>query len=244
MKTQITVVTVGITAASVGEGGPKTISKLTLGNSQLDPIKAIAIVVASDDLLKAAGPLATNLFAQELSNAVAVETDTRFLAEITSGVSTIPSAGTTAAAILQDIGNALGSLIINAQSRVYIAVPPGTAKLWALTLNGSGTFPALTINGGSIAGVTVVPTDALSNLMVAFDATQLAANSGTIELDISNQAAIQMDATPDSPPSASTVATSFWQNNLTGLRAERYFGVERLRAGAVSMVGSIANSPA
>jgi len=195
-------------------------------------------------LLKVSGAFATNLFAVELSGAVAKETDAAFISEITNGVSTIASAGATAAAIPTDIGNALGALTLNAQSRVYLAVDLGTAKLWALTLNASGNFRALTINGGNLMGCTVVPTDALTNTLVAFDASQLAANGGTIELDASNQAAIQMDSQPDSPPTASTPATSFWQNNLTGMRATRYFGVERLGSAAVSKVTGVADSPA
>lgn len=244
MKTQISVTTLGATAASIGEGSAKTISKVELANSQLDPIKAVGIIIVSDELLKEAGLLASNVFAAELSGAVAAETDARFLAEITSGISSITSAGNTAAAILTDIGNAWGSLKINTQSRVFIAADPNTVKLWALVLNATGNFGGLGINGGTLMGCTVIPTDALTNQLVCFDAAQLAANGGTTELDASNQAAIQMDSAPDSPPSASTTITPFWPNNVTGLRAVRWFGIERLGSAAVSKVIGVANSPA
>lgn len=59
----------------------------------------MAIVVASDDLLKASGQLVSNVFAAELSGAVAAETDAAFLREITAGVSSITSAGGTASGI-------------------------------------------------------------------------------------------------------------------------------------------------
>jgi hypothetical protein len=244
MKSQVTVTTLGATAASIGEGQVKVISKLALANSQMDPLKACAICVVADDLLKMSGNLGTNLLNAELSGAVAAETDAAFIREITSGVSSISSSGTTATAILSDIGNALGALSLNSQSKVFLAVDPGTAKLWALTLNANGSFPGLTINGGTLMGCTVVPTDALSSTLVAFDATQLAANGGTVELDASNQSSIQMDAQPDSPPSGSTPVVSFWENNLTGMRATRYFGAERLGSNAVSKVTGVANSPA
>ena len=222
----------------------KVISKLQLANAQLDPIKAVGIVIVADELLRAVGALASNLFAAELANAVAVETDRIFLAEISSGVTPITSSGTTAVAILTDIGNALGGLMINAQLRVFIAADPGTVKLWALLLNATGNFGGLGINGGSLMGVTVIPTDALTSQFVAVDAGQIAASAGTLELDASGEAAIQIDSAPDSPATASTPATSFWQSNLTGLRATRYFGAERLRSGAVSVVTGAANSPA
>jgi hypothetical protein len=86
-----------------------------------------------------------------------------------------------------------------------------------------------------------------SGSIVAFDATQIAMNSASIEIEGSDAATIQMDTAPDSPPSPSTPAVSFFQNNLTGLRATRYFGAERLRAGAVSVISGVsyggANSP-
>jgi len=113
--------------------------------------------------------------------------------------------------------------------------------------DGERAFPTVTISGGDYAGATIIPTDALSGQIVAFDATQVAAGSNGIELDSSNQVAIQVDSAPDSPPLASTPQTSFWQNNLTGLRATRYFGCERLRTSAVAVVNTSygsANSPA
>jgi hypothetical protein len=57
--------------------------------------------------------------------------------------------------------------MINAQSRVFIAADPGTVKLWALLLNATGNFGGLGINGGSLMGVTVIPTDALTSQFVA-----------------------------------------------------------------------------
>ena len=48
-------------------------------------------------------------------------------------------------------------------------------------------------------------------------------------------------------PQLLTTVTSFWQMNLTGLRATRYWDAERLRTGAVAVVGNVSytgNSPA
>ena len=49
-----------------------------------------------------------------------------------------------------------------------------------------------------------------------------------------------MDSAPDSPPTAATQAVSLWQMNMVGLRAERFFGVEKLGSNGVLMVSSIA----
>ena len=50
-------------------------------------------------------------------------------------------------------------------------------------------------------------------------------------IDASREASVQMDSAPDNPALATTVLTSFWQNNLIGLRAERLsIGRKRARA--------------
>jgi len=116
-----------------------------------------------------------------------------------------------------------------------------------ITSTGEQAFPTIGINGGIYAGATVLVSDNATGKIIAIDASQIAANGGTVELDSSNQVAIQLDSQPDSPPSASTPATSFWQNNLTGLRATRFWGGERLRSGAVSVINGVSytgNSPA
>jgi hypothetical protein len=57
-----------------------------------------------------------------------------------------------------------------------------------------------------------------------------------------------MESAPDSPPTASTVRISLWQNNLTALLLRRHFGVELLRSTGAAMLSSVnyytSNSPA
>jgi HK97 family phage major capsid protein len=247
---QVVVTTIGATAASVGEGQSQMISKIQLAATALNPRRAVAIVVASDELLRAGGALASRLFGAELQRAVAFETDARFLSLITNGVAATTSSGSDSFGIAQDFANALGALSLGNGSKVFVAMNPNDVRHVSVQIasNGERAFPTVNIDGGDYAGATIVPSDAVSGQIVAFDASQIAANGNDIELDSSNQAAIQMDSAPDSPPSASTPATSFWQNNLTGLRATRYFGCERLRVGAVSVISGVsygsANSPA
>ena len=249
LNTQIAVVTLGATAASIGEGQSKIISKLSLAASAFSPRKAVAIIVASSELLNF-GNSSAQLFQQELSRAVAAETDAKFLSVITTGISTTGSAGSNWQGISSDMAALIGGLSLGANSRVFIAMNPSDVKHMAVQIasNGERAFPTVSINGGDYAGAIIIPTDALSGQIVAFDAAQIAANSSGIELDSSTQAAIQLNDAPDSPPTASTNISGLWQMNLTGLRATRYFGCERLRTNAVSVITSVsygsANSPA
>ena len=45
-----------------------------------------------------------------------------------------------------------------------------------------------------------------------------------------------MDSAPDNPALATTVLTSLWQNNLVGLRAERFINWLRAKTEAVKYV--------
>lgn len=250
LNQQVALVTAGATATSVGEGQVKTISRISLSAQALTPRKVTAIIVATQELLRSGGAKAARLFQQELSRAVVNQTDAAFLSVITSGISGTPSQGSNAVGIANDMAALLGALSLGVGSKVFIAASPGDVKHIAIQISSTGqrAFEGVTINGGDYAGCTIMPTDALTNSIVAFDAAQIAMNSSGVELDSSNQASVQMETAPDSPPSASTGYTSMWQLNQVGLKAERFFGCERLRSTAVSMITGTAygnaNSPA
>jgi hypothetical protein len=62
------------------------------------------------------------------------------------------------------------------------------------------------------------------------------ADDGGVNIDVSREASVQMDSAPDNPPTASTVLVSFWQNNLVGIRAERFINWRRRRDAAVAFI--------
>jgi hypothetical protein len=141
-------------------------------------------------------------------------------------------------------GGGLAAITLNARSEVFIVANAEQVKYWAFALNGTaGAYPGLTIKGGELLGARVVITDTGTTSATAFDASQIAANGGTIELDASSEATVQLSDTPDSPPTASTNVQSFFQLNLTGLRATRYWGAERLNTRAVAVLTSSPDSP-
>ena len=250
LNMQVAVTTTGVSGASTPEGQVKVISRISLAAQALTPRKAVAIIATTTELLRAGGAKAAKLFQQELSRAVIAETDRAFLSVIASGITPTPSAGSNAQAIASDMGALLGALTVGVGSKVFIAMSPGDAKHFAIQIGTTGerAFPGLTISGGDYAGATVIPTDALSGSIVGFDASQIAMGSTGVELDASNQASIQMETAPDLPPTAATSYASLYQLNMTGLRATRYYGCERLRTSAVSVISGVnwgtGNSPA
>jgi hypothetical protein len=189
------------------------------------------------------------LFAQELTHAVASATDSAFINKITAGIAPISSNGGTSVAILQDLAALLAALALGASSKVFLIISSDIAKRWAVSTTATGelAFPQMTPTGGLIQGMDVLVSDGVNAQIIGVDASQIAAASGTVELDATGEATVQLDNTPDSPPTAATTVTSFWQMNLIGLRATRYWDAERLRTGAVAVIGNVSyigNSPA
>jgi HK97 family phage major capsid protein len=250
LKTRVAITTVGATGFVVGEGQAKPISKLTLEDGELTPRKAVAIVVVSDELARSTSSNALSLFGRELRAAVASATDAEFLSVLTTGITPVGTSGGTAAGARQDIRTLLEAVSAGAGSALFLLTTPTIAKALSIISdpNGSGAFPLATWNGGSIAGIPVVVSDSVTaGQLILVDASGVAAASLDFELEDARHVTLDLNDAPDSPPTASTVGTSLWQQNLVALRCTRYFGVERLRTSAVAIIENVAftgNSPA
>jgi hypothetical protein len=104
----------------------------------------------------------------------------------------------------------------------------------ALTSNGVLVNPNLTAKGGSILGVPVVTSQSAGSVVALVHAPSiLFADEGGVNIDVSREAAVEMNTTPTSPVTASSVLVSLWQNNLVGLRAERFINWKRARTTSV-----------
>jgi hypothetical protein len=242
-RARIGCVTTGATGSTVGQAAPKPISRLTLTTTQIDEVKAVAILVITDELAKFGSSAAGDLFAVELSNAVAVETDETFISVLTTGATSIGSSGVTAEHVRNDLRALLANITTNARSVLFLLTTSSTAKVLAILhdSSGGGAFPTMGVNGGTIGGINVVVSDGVpANTALLVDAQQVAAASETIQLSATNEASVQLDTAPDSPPIASSNMVSLWQNNMTGLKAERFFGVQKLTTTGVAVLTGIA----
>lgn len=244
-RTRIGANTSALSGATVPQASVKPISKLTLTATQIDEIKIAAFLAVTEELARASDPAAGNLFAVELSNAVAVATDTEFVAQLVSGATTFTSGGATAEHTRNDLRGLLANVTTGASSALFLLTTSTIAKALCVlhTNTGASAFEDVTYNGGSINGIPVVVSDGvLSGNMVLVDATQVAAASETVRLDSSREALLNMDSAPDSPVSGTTSMLSLWQTNHVGLRAERYIGVEKLTTTGVAVVTSVSYS--
>jgi hypothetical protein len=104
----------------------------------------------------------------------------------------------------------------------------------ALNPLGQPLFPNLTANGGSILGIpTYTSQVAGTTVALVLPGEIMYADDGGVNIDVSREASVEMSTTPTSPVAAATVLVSLWQQNLVGLRAERFINWKRARLSAV-----------
>jgi HK97 family phage major capsid protein len=232
MGTIASIVTATASGGAVAEGALKPASELVLANEQLEIQKAVAFVVVSSELLKLS-PAGQNLILSELRNAAARATDEAFVDALVAASTPIASGGD----VLEDIGALLAELNTGAASVVFLILPAVTAKR-IITIPANTTppstgvvaFPNMTLTGGTIAGVQVLVSDAITDQVIAVDAAQLAVDPGTVMLSTADAANIDLGAGG---------SHSLWQRNEQGLRAERFFGFQLLRAGASASLSGV-----
>lgn len=180
-------------------------------------------------------------------------------ASITNGVTPVAASGTDADAVRRDAKALMAKFLaanLSLAGAVWIMTEQQALGL-ALMTNplGQPEFPGLAINGGSggtFMGLPVVlsenipanagsgnpVTGAGSRIILAKANEILLADDGETMLDVSSEASLQMESSPTSPADASTVLLSLWQNNMIGIRAERYINWGKRRPGAVQFIDS------
>jgi HK97 family phage major capsid protein len=137
---QIVVASGGATAGTVAEGTSKPIAELLFSVNQITENKTVCIVAVTNELLR---NTTNQLFAQELTHAVASATDGAFINKITAGISPLSSNGGTSVAILQDLAALLAALSLDASSKVFLIVSSDITKRWAVSTTATGelAFP-------------------------------------------------------------------------------------------------------
>lgn len=238
------------TVAWVGEQAPKPVGALGFTSTTLLIAKVAGIVVISEELAKVANPSAEQTVRTDLIREIAKYLDTQFLdptiaavsgvspGSITNGANGFGTAGTSADNARTDIKKAITLMtqaLYPVSELVFIMSEANAFALaGAITSLGVRPFPELTATGGTLLGVPVVTSQAAGNNVILVHAPSiLFADDGGVNVDVSREASVEMNTTPTSPVAAATVLVSLWQQNLIGLRAERFINWKRARTTAV-----------
>jgi len=252
-------------AAWVGEGYAKPVTKAGFNDVYLGWAKVSAISVITEELIRFSDPSAEMMVRDDLANAAIERIDMDFIdpakaagqgataspSSITNGITPIASTGNDAESIRRDIGNlwaVADSTNMPVTGAVYIT-DSKTARGLSLMRNalGNAEFPGISVLGGTFEGVPVIVSNYVpatsdgSLFILAFAPEIFLADDGTVTLDASREASIQMDTAPDhnsgSPKSAELV--SMYQTNSVALRAERYINWARRRQQAVAYLKGV-----
>lgn len=248
----------GSTVNWVGQTNPKPVSDMAFADITLGINKIAGIVVISDELARLSTPSAEALIQSDMIAQIAQFMDVSFIdpastaingvrpAAVTVGATTVAASGTDADALRADVRAVYGAWLADNQNNTGAAwiTTPGLAMSIGMLQNplGQPEFPGLGANGGTLLGLPVVvsesvPSDTAGTLLVLVKQSEiLLADDGGVTIDVSREASLQMNTAPDNPATASTVFTSLWQNNLVGIRAERYVTWAKRRPQAVAVI--------
>lgn len=232
--------TAGATAGWVGEGKSKPVSRLSFDAIQVPFSKIAVIAVITEELARFSSPSAEALVQADLRKAITEFMNQQFIdpsvagtpglspESITHAGTSTPSTGDTVAAVMADVATLLTNMALAGMTGPFVWVmhPRTVINLSMLrTAQDVYAFPEVAqgrFRGYPIVQSTAVPMDGTTGetIMVLLSASEiLLADDGDVTLDVSREASLQLDDSPTSPPST---MVSLWQQNMLGLRAERF----------------------
>jgi HK97 family phage major capsid protein/HK97 family phage prohead protease len=252
---QVPKLTGGGTYRWVGEGAPKPVTQLVFATVALAQYKIAGILTFTLELARSSEPSAEATFRDAMIAGIAQFMDAQFLdpavalvvgvnpASITNGVTGIVATADPLADITALLNSFVavnipisGVVLIMSESNAFILSSQRTAT-------GEPVFPGVTVTGGSINGVPIIASSAAgTNIIAVVPRYVLYADDGGVSIDVSREATVQMDDAPG-VPDATTVFRSLWQDNLIGLRAERFVAWIKAHANAVNMITGTAYTP-
>ncbi len=209
----------GASASWVGEGKAKPVTKFNTTSTTLLFTKVAAIAVITDELARFSVPGAETVVRDELSKAVIERLDRDFIdpdiavssgvnpASITNGLVGKTTVGTSAANVLTDIQNLVAPFLLANYdvSDLVLIMPNSLALVLSLMQNslGQDSFKGMTVAGGTLAGLPVITSQyaamgsSYGNMVICVSASNIAlADDGTVTVDASREASIQMDGAP------------------------------------------------
>lgn len=261
---QIPRATAGTTAGWVGEAAPKPLTAMAFDTITMRWAKAAAIVVLTEELVRFSNPSAEAIVRADLARGIVQFLDRQFVdpsvtavtnvspASVTNGVTAIVPSGSNMAAFRADTAALLATFYaagISTAGGHWIMTQQQAQKLSvAQNSLGQQIFPTITPEGGTLMGYPVVASENIPSttgspsegfpIIFIVPSEVLLADDGQVTVDASREATLQMDTTPDSPPTGSTNMASLWQLNMLGLRAERWITWLKRRAGAVGYISA------
>jgi HK97 family phage major capsid protein len=270
---RIAAATAGGTAYWVGQGKAKPVTSFGFGDTTVPFTKVAAIAVITQELARFSDPNAEALVRDMLADAVIERIDVDLLDPDKAAVANVSPAGllngvTPVATGAIDPGDPVSvrcaiALLWAQWDSTYLGMrpayytTPAVARMLAFSRDPLGTraFPEMTPQGGSLDGVPVRVSQYLANnggsggaiLALIDEAEIFLADDGSVTVDASEQASIEMSDAPAGSSNPTVAASSvnlvsMWQTNSIALRAERFIWWGKRRAGAAQWIDGFPTS--
>jgi hypothetical protein len=239
--TSVAVQTSGASYSWTGQNAPKPVSDMRYASATLDVAKASGTVVVSAELLKVASSASVELLQRDLGAGLNEFLDQQFTDPTNVGVLNVSPASITAAAPSFGSAGASGAVAdFNKLIAQFVAVNPDaralaviTSPAMAVALGAAGASDTLGADGGMFRGTRVI-TGSVGARLIAVDPTHvIVADDGDLTVSTSTQGTVEMQTSATSPPDAGTIRVSLWQNDLVGIRPERFLNWRAARPSSV-----------
>lgn len=249
--------TAGTTGTFVGEGSPTPVKELALDSVTLQWARASTIVVISQELARVSSPAAEGIVRADLLAGIAEYLDKRLVdpayagvanvspASLTYGVTPRQASGTSLAAIDADVKyvqDQMADANLPMGSCVWVMSTSQGNRLGKIrTSQDNKAFPNIGVNGGEFDGFTaytsnnVAPSGSPGDQHMLFvnQNEVFVADDGQMMLDTSAEASLEFN---DAPSGGATSLRSLWQNNLIGLKVDRWINWTKRRSQAVQFI--------
>ena len=238
LRVKLGLISAAASGAVTDVAKPKPVSTIALEGAGLEPRKAVALIVATAELLTIGTLQGAPLFERELLRAVGAAQDGALLAILLNGS---PTSGASAGSLLVDLAAAYAAMPDSSSSRYFGLCSPRLLKAIATLSDADGhaLFPDVSPTlGGSVAGCQLVPCDAIpvtssGSDLVIVDASLLLMGAEDPKVSLSTEASVDMQ---NVPTDGAANHVSLWQTNSTGILAERHFAAQLAREAAVYVI--------
>jgi len=262
--------TSGGSASWVGQGNAKPVTKFDFNAVTVPFTKVAAIAVLTQELVRFSDPSAAALVRDSLADTVIARIDSDLFDPDLAAVANVSPAGLlngVAPVVVSGIDFsdpasvrcALAALWAPWDSTFMGARPayyttPAVARMLAFSRDplGNVAFPGVTPTGGTLDGIPLRVSQYLTHNggsggapFILVDESEIyLADDGSVTLDSSDVAAIQMDSAPNHNSGTPTAAqlVSMWQTNSVAFRAERFIWWGARRSGAIQWIDGFPTS--
>lgn len=260
--------TAGATAGWVGEGAPKPVSSLAFDSVTIPHTKIAVIVAITEELARFSSPSAQAAVQQDLVATIATFMDVQMVNPTLSPIQDVSpgaitynlsaafnSTGATVALVTNDLNTALTNMAVAniPQRNRYWLLHPRTENFLRTLRTAQDLFAFRDeMNTGRLLGIPFISSanmplfdqsspalspSSLETYIILVEASEIfVADDGEVMLDVSREASLQMSTTPSN---AAASMFSLWQNNMVGIRAERYIYWQSRRTAAVQLIKQV-----